>query len=125
MPARKSNPTLDTPDARFGVRRFKHGRGTVLIAAPAEAADLARWRAVEGTHIILVGEVDEALRGLIQAHTNKELIKLLDIQPHPLHLLRLHLGLPTGATGRGGARPNAGRKKAENTPNGGGEGVVS
>jgi hypothetical protein len=107
----KKNDTLEAPDERFAVRQYKRGRITVFVSAPAPPAHLARWRSIEGAYVILVGEVEEALRLLIDNYTTEKLIALLGLRAHTLHLLRKHLGMPIGATGRGGARPKAGRKK--------------
>lgn len=102
--------SLTTPDKRFGLRLFSDDKLTAFIATPSKPAHTARWERVPGAQIILVGEVDEQLRLLIDNYTTKELVELLSLSPHALHLLRVHLRMPTGPTGQhGGARPNAGR----------------
>lgn len=102
------------PDPRFAVGLIAHGTATIMISLnDSDAAHAATWEGVAGTNIILCGAVHEQLRLLVDNFTTKELVRLLNIQPRALHLLRLHLGLPTGPTGqRGGRRPKAGRRKA-------------
>lgn len=103
------------PDARFRVAVLQAGGLTILLAADSQTPlSQTYWEFVEGARIVLVGMPDEPLRLLIDNYVTKDLVVLLSIQPRALHRLRLHLGMPTGATGqRGGARPKAGRKKSK------------
>lgn len=108
-----ANPHL--PDPRFKVALYSEYRAVHLIdtagRSPAHKVD---WERVPDTFIFLVGDVHEQLRLLVDNYTTKELVEKLGIQPHALHLLRLHLGMPTGPTGQhGGPRP----EKAKNWKN--------
>lgn len=97
------------PDLRFNVAVATAGDITIIM--PADL--LLQIDLVAGTRILTLASPDAETRQLVDAHTTKELIAKLGIQPRALHRLRLHLGMPTGATGkRGGARPKAGRKKS-------------
>lgn len=103
---------LTIPDPRFRVALIAaHGVTLFIAADSATPLSQSNWEFVEGTRVVLVDFPDEALRRFVENYTTKELVKALHIQPRVLHRLRLHLGLPTGATGKhGGARPKAGRK---------------
>ena len=106
--------TISQPDSCFAVGIITHGTTTIMVALDDHiAAHAAVWEGIAGTNILLCGPVHEQLRLLVDNFTTKELVRLLSVQPRALHLLRLHLGMPTGATGtRGGRRPKAGRRKA-------------
>lgn len=109
-------PTWDKPeiiDPRFRVARIAAHGVTVFMRADSDTPfSQVRWEFVEGTRVILADYPDEPLKRLIENYPTKELIRLLGIQTRIIHLLRLHLGLPTGPTGQhGGARPKAGRRK--------------
>lgn len=101
------------PDLRFKVAVAAAGDITIIM--PADL--LLQIELVDGTRVLLIGDPNQETRSLMDTHTTKELVRKLSIQPRALHRLRLHLGMPTGATGqRGGARPKAGRKKSEGQP---------
>lgn len=108
-------PEIRRPDSRFAVGLIAHGTATIMVAVEDPAAGHATtWEGVAGTNILLCGPVHEQLRLLMDNFATKELVRLLSIQPRALHLLRRHLGMPTGATGtRGGRRPKAGRRPKE------------
>lgn len=105
----------NTPDPRFRVAFIAaHGVTIFVNADSEEPISRAHFEFVPGTRIVLLGNPHEQLRLLIDNYTTKELVEKLSVQPAALHRLRLALGMPTGPTGqRGGARPKAGRKKAQ------------
>lgn len=90
-------------DTRFSVAVAKYkisGRVMYVFAhtAAGTPAHLARWRKVGGASAIVVGECDDALRGVLTEYTNKELKEMTGLHPSTLRSLRVFLGLslPSG-----------------------------
>lgn len=113
------------PDVRFGVvyARLPIGRAIFVFAATGErrAPYRAEWRSLPGRGIILIGDVDEALTGLIGNYSSSELREMLEgISYEALTSLRRHLGIAVDSPGRGGARPNSGPKRKTTHVGGGG-----
>lgn len=98
------------PDPKFRVRVATIG-DVIVFLPPGPLPQDADWEKVEGTHVVLAGDVTEALTGLIDNYTNKQWAEMLAFHPSVLRKLRRHLGIAAPSGGRGGARPRTGRKK--------------
>lgn len=109
--------TMQHPDKRFPVAFVKLPVWKSLYVFVSTVERRTPWRAawsyVPGANVLLVGDVGEALAGLVTNYTNLELGEMLDgIHPQTLKAIRGHLGVAaTGIDGHGGARPKAGAKK--------------
>lgn len=113
----ESSFLMQHPDKRFPVAfvRLPAWKSLYVFVSTVERHTpwRAAWSYVPGANVLLVGDVDEALAGLITSHSNLELGEMFDgIHPQTLKAIRRHLNIAaTGVEGRGGARPKAGAKK--------------
>lgn len=95
-------------DSRFNVVVNRvSGGGVLLFISTTDRHSLktAPYEGVDGTHVVLVGDVKDALIGLINEYGNEGLNEKIPggISPTTLTKLRKHLGI-AHSPGRGGYR---------------------
>lgn len=84
-----------TPDGRFLVevgRLTAAGQAFHVFRQPRAAAN-AQWRKVPGCNALLIGDVEDALAGLLSNYKNLELQELIGLHPSPAATLRRFLGI--------------------------------
>ncbi len=109
---------MHEPDPRFpapAIVLSGDGEKTIIVFMPPHGivSDVT-WRRVPDTLILVVGDIDEALAGLIENYSNKEWQEKMGLHPSTLRKLRQFLGIAANSTGgRGGQRPGAGARRKE------------
>ncbi|MCA9999890.1 MAG: hypothetical protein KDE56_29205 [Anaerolineales bacterium] len=84
------------PDSRFLVEvgRFTTDRTqSFFVFRQPYAPQTAKWRKIPHCNAIFIGNVDDALKGLLSNYKNLELQEMIGLHPSPAATLRKYLGI--------------------------------